>query len=98
MGWRKGEGGRGGENVDDGERAAVSFELEPERDGARSGIWLYMQEQSRREGLVWGLPEYCDITAGRQPGIALANIHRRMERVCGRRMLDGVYISNVAGS
>ena len=54
VGWRKGEGGRGGENVDEGERAAVSFELEPERDGARSGIWLYMQEQSRREGDLCG--------------------------------------------
>ena len=65
----------------------------------REAVYGYICKNRRDErGTCVGLPEYCDITTGRQPGIALANIHRRMERVCGRRMLDGVYISNVAGS
>lgn len=71
---------------DDGKRAAVSFEPEPERDEGGARRYTYVQDRSSNLKTETRDFRKCDITTGRQPGIAIANIHKAngtgMQAVC----------------
>ena len=51
-----------------------------------SGIGRRLSGETQRGETAGG---ECDIT-GHRPGIAIVNIHRRMNRVCGRSMYAGL--------